>query len=53
MGGLLKSISLAIIAQFIEGFGTSSIVSLSYAFLTDYCNNKFKPRAVIIVNTAW
>lgn len=38
MGGILKSIPLVITAQFIQGFGTSAMLSLSYAFLADYCS---------------
>lgn len=53
IGGWLNSVAVIIISQFIQGFGTSSVISLSYAFLSDYCSNHFKPRAVIIVNTAW
>lgn len=53
IGGWLNSIPTVIVAQFIQGFGISSIVTLSYAFLTDFLSEKLKPRAVIIVNTAW
>lgn len=53
IGGWHKSIPTVIVAQFIQGFGISSIVTLSYAFLTDFLSDKLKPRAVIIVNTAW
>ncbi len=53
IGGWVKSIPVLIIAQFVQGFGTSSILSLSYAFLSDFCSDQFKPRAVIIVNTAF
>ncbi len=53
IGGLNHSIPTIIVSQFLQGFGASSIIPLSYAFLSDYCSDKFKPRAVIIVNTAW
>ena len=53
IGGWLSSIPTVIVAQFIQGFGISSIVTLSYAFLTDFLSEKLKSRAVIIVNTAW
>ncbi len=53
MAGVMKSIPLVIIAQFVQGFGTSAMLSLSYAFLADYCSDRFKPRAVIFVNSAW
>jgi MFS family permease len=53
IGGLNHSIPTIIVSQFLQGFGASSILPLSYAFLSDYCSDKFKPRAVIIVNTAW
>lgn len=53
VGGWQKSIPTVIVAQFIQGFGISSIVTLSYAFLSDFLSEKLKPRAVIVVNTAW
>ena len=49
----MKIVSLAIIAQFITGFGIFPLVPLSYTVLSDFCNVTFKSRAVIIVNTAW
>jgi MFS family permease len=52
-GGWLNSIPIVIVSQFIQGFGTSSMLSLSYAFLSDFCSDRIKPRSVIIVNTAW
>jgi len=53
IGGWQNSIPTVIIAQFIQGLGISSIVPLSYAILSDFTSEKLKPRAVIIVNTAW
>jgi len=53
IGGWSNSIPTVIVGQFVQGFGISSILPLSYAFLSDFTSEKLKPRAVIIVNTAW
>jgi len=39
IGGWIHSITTIIIAQFIQGFGSSSIISLTYAYLKDYCSD--------------
>ena len=52
-GGFYNSYTAIILAQLIQGFGISSIIPLSYAFLSDFCCDTLKPKAVIIVNTAW
>lgn len=49
----MNLIPIVIVAQFILGFGSSSIVSLSYAYLKDFCSDEFKPKAIIFVNIAW
>ena len=53
LGGYYHNISFIIFGQFIAGFGVFPLISLAYALLSDFCSDSFKPRAVIIVNTAW
>lgn len=53
LGGIVKFIPLLIFAQFCGGFGAYAIVTLSYTLLSDFCSDKFRPRAVVIVNSAW
>ena len=35
------------------GFGAYAIVTLSYTLLSDFCSDKYRPKAVVIVNSAW
>ena len=49
-GGLSGSILSLIIAQFMLGFGSYSILPLGYTILYDFFSDSFRPIAVIIVN---
>lgn len=53
LGGLLKVIPLLFVSQFCGGFGAYAIVTLSYTLLSDFCSDSFRPKAVVIVNSAW
>jgi MFS family permease len=53
LGGIFKVIALLIFAQFLGGFGAYALVALSYTLLYDFCSDKYRPNAVVIVNTAW
>jgi len=44
---------LLIISQFCGGFGAYAIVTLSYTLLSDFCSDAYRPRAVVIINSAW
>jgi MFS family permease len=52
-GGLFKAVPLLMFAQFCGGFGAYAIVTLSYTLLSDFCSETFRPKAVVIVNSAW
>ncbi len=53
LGGVFKTVPMLMLAQFCGGFGAYAIVTLSYTLLSDFCSDSFRPRAVVIVNSAW
>lgn len=53
IGGYFEAIPLLIIAQFLCGFGSYACVTLGYTLLSDFCNDTFRPKAVVIINSAW
>jgi MFS family permease len=42
---------ILIIGQFVLGFGSYSIFPIGYTLIADFFSDKFRPIAVIIVNS--
>ena len=41
------------LSQLMGGFGAYALVTLSYILLSDFCSDKFRPKAMVAINSAW
>jgi MFS family permease len=45
--------TLLVISQFLNGFGSYSLLTLSYVLLSDFCSSKYRQVGSILINSAW
>ena len=51
-GGLTGNIMYLIIAQFLGGFASYSIMPLAYTIVSDFLSDEYRPKAIVMLNSS-
>ncbi len=51
-GGMVGDIFYLIIAQFLGGFASYSIMPLAYTLVADFLSDQYRPKAIVMLNSS-